>query len=445
MIDELRSSREYREAYAESFLNQVLTAQIRVIREQRGFKQKELAAKVGKHQPGWSRIEDSGYGKWNVSTLREVAAALDTWLRVSLEPYGKLVDEALSLSPDALKQPSFDEDPAFLRPPRAVDLLREEQDSGPVGELRRQLLPWLEESKWRPEPLIDWLQGRNLISFGHEDEPYRWFLRALPAGDAKWSWHRLELARRLAKILEDQPDVQKPGRRPSELLSSLFLLAAGLDCPDLLADPLYAVYGRLRRGTAELDDVVRDCLLAALTRNQKDLRLYEVWLRMMETGKHDVLPGNEYAGFEGVTWLPPRPDFRDTLEEVAYAIKLLEQLWWKTEGYDEAVERLRRTLLDFRQRYSKQQDLAGMLLDAASRTGWTQAALYAWHVAFSSGTDDLLAVLDFSEFRFRATNLTGMLECDLRAAPDAQESERIERQHAGILTAGQICVVQAGV
>lgn len=407
LIEELRS-REYREAYAESFLNHRLTTQIRVIRDQRGWTQKDLAKRIGKHQPGLSRIEDSQYGKWNAATLREVAAALDTWLDVRLESYGKLPEEALAVSPEALQRPTFAEDQVFWTPPRAEELLREYPDSGPTGDLRGKLLPWLEDRRWHPEPLTDWLQGRGLVSFGHEDEPYRWFLRAVPADNPRYAWHRLKLASRVAKVIDDKPDIQTPGPRPEEFLSNLFLLAGGLDSPDLLAEPLYGVYRRLRRGAVQMEPAVRDCLLAALTRNQKDLRLYEVWVRMLETGAHDVLPGNEYAGFEGIKWLPPRPA---PLDEIAYAIKLLERLWWK-RGYEITVAQLVSLLSDVRQLYGE--EAAGGLQDAAYKAGWNQAALTAWRKAFSPETDpaELFSFQDPVEIRFRASTLLATFELE---------------------------------
>lgn len=78
LIEELRSSREYREAYAESYLNHTLAAQIRLIREQRGLSQKELAVKIGKHSPGYreSRILITASG-----TSRHCARSPGRWTR----------------------------------------------------------------------------------------------------------------------------------------------------------------------------------------------------------------------------------------------------------------------------------------------------------------------------------------------------------------------------
>jgi transcriptional regulator with XRE-family HTH domain len=433
LIEELRASREYREAYAEGYLNHSLTAQIRLVREQRGLSQKELAAKIGKHQPGLSRVEDSNYGRWNVATLRQVAGALDTWLQVSLEPYGKLVDAALNVSPEALKRPTFEEDPVFARPPRAEDLLRHDKGEGPTAELRRKLLPWLEKGKWSPAPVIDWLQGRDLASLGHEDEPYRWFLRALPKEEPKWDWHRAELTRRLARMIAEEPDVHRPGRRPDEFLSNLFLLTAGLDSPDLLAEPLYDVYRRLRRGSAKLEVGVKDCLLAALTRNQKDLRLYEVWLQMIETGKHDVLPGDEYAGFEGFKRLSPRP----SLEDIAHAIKLLERHWraWADVG---KVTRLRDLLAGIDRLNHDGRD-ARALLDCGLKAGWMQGALEAWGQAFPSGAEVIVALGDSNDRRVFAGALAGTLEVQWkRVTSDSEAGRDVEHRQAAVLNAASV-------
>jgi transcriptional regulator with XRE-family HTH domain len=422
LIEELRSSREYRESYAESFLNNSLTAQIRLIRDQRGLSQKDLAANIGKHQPGLSRIEDSNYGKWNVATLRQVASALDTWLKVSLEPYGKLVDAALDLSPDTLQRPTFEQDPVFAKRLTSAELLREEKTEGPIAELRRKLLPWLEESRWSPQRPIDWLQGRDLISYRHDDEPYRWFLRALPGDDPKFSWYRNEMVLRLAEMIEKGPEMPKSAPRPEEFLSNLFLLAAGLESPADFADPLYGVYRRLKRGALSWknDDSVKDCLLAALTRNQRDARLYEMWLQMMETGRHDVLPGNEYAGFEGFKLLSPRPG----IEEHALAIKLLEQLWkaWRDQ---DAVARLKQIMIGIGQQGHYGPGIADALLEAAFTAGWMQGALEALNAAFPTTPTELIkSALDPSERRFRASVKSSTLEIVSRREALGVEAEK---------------------
>ncbi|HVB78929.1 MAG TPA: helix-turn-helix transcriptional regulator, partial [Candidatus Binataceae bacterium] len=105
--------REYREAYADSFVNTFVAMQIRAIREQRGMTQKELAEKIGTAQTGVSRLENANYSGRSISTLKNVARQFDCWLRVSFEGYGSLIDEADRFGEDALRRPRFEEDIAF--------------------------------------------------------------------------------------------------------------------------------------------------------------------------------------------------------------------------------------------------------------------------------------------------------------------------------------------
>jgi transcriptional regulator with XRE-family HTH domain len=87
---ELRSDAEYADSYDASFLNAFIATQIKVIREQRGMTQGQLAATVGTTQGGISRVENVNYSSWNVRTLRKLARAFDVRLKVSFEPYGTL-------------------------------------------------------------------------------------------------------------------------------------------------------------------------------------------------------------------------------------------------------------------------------------------------------------------------------------------------------------------
>ena len=88
---ELRNDAEYADSYDESFLNGYIATQIKVIREQRGLTQGQLAGYVGTTQGGISRVENVNYSSWNVRTLRKLARAFDVRLKVSFEPDRKSV------------------------------------------------------------------------------------------------------------------------------------------------------------------------------------------------------------------------------------------------------------------------------------------------------------------------------------------------------------------
>lgn len=106
--------REYREGYDEAFLDFKIATQIRVIREQRGWNQKDLAKAAGMSQSRISEMEDQDYGSWSVNTLRRLAYALGVRLNVEFEEWGNLLREVDEASREDLQRRSFEEDPAFL-------------------------------------------------------------------------------------------------------------------------------------------------------------------------------------------------------------------------------------------------------------------------------------------------------------------------------------------
>jgi len=102
---------EYRQAYADDYLNTFVATQIQVLREQRGLTQEELAGLIGTKQPGISRLENVNYSAWNTETLRKIAYALGVRLRISFETYGDLLIESSSFGRRSLQRPKFEQDP----------------------------------------------------------------------------------------------------------------------------------------------------------------------------------------------------------------------------------------------------------------------------------------------------------------------------------------------
>jgi transcriptional regulator with XRE-family HTH domain len=117
LIEELRQSftdEEYRNAYAESFLNSYVAGQIKVLREEYPMTQGELAEKVGTKQPGIARLENVNYSAWKVESLRKLARALNVRLRITFEEWGTLPGEIENFRKDALKRAPFAKDPVFF-------------------------------------------------------------------------------------------------------------------------------------------------------------------------------------------------------------------------------------------------------------------------------------------------------------------------------------------
>ncbi len=104
---------EYRQAYADDYLNTYIATQIQVLREQRGLSQEELANLIGTKQPGVSRLENVNHSSWKTDTLRKIAHALDVRLKISFETYGDLLFEVNSFGRKVLQRPDFTSDYAF--------------------------------------------------------------------------------------------------------------------------------------------------------------------------------------------------------------------------------------------------------------------------------------------------------------------------------------------
>jgi transcriptional regulator with XRE-family HTH domain len=108
------NNEDYRHGYVDEYLNVSIATQIKVLREQRKWGQKELADKVGMKQPRISVMENVNYSSWSINTLRKLAEAFDLTLRVSFESFGNRIKEIEQINREALERPSFKDDPDFV-------------------------------------------------------------------------------------------------------------------------------------------------------------------------------------------------------------------------------------------------------------------------------------------------------------------------------------------
>ena len=102
--------REYREALAVEHVNTTLAIQIRKMREKHPWTQSELADYLGKHQETISQWENVDYGRYSITTLKELAAAFDVALLVKFIPFSELVKDMVNLSETRLSPPSYEEE-----------------------------------------------------------------------------------------------------------------------------------------------------------------------------------------------------------------------------------------------------------------------------------------------------------------------------------------------
>ena len=105
--------KDYRHGYVDDFLNAYIATQIKVLREQRGWSQKELADHAGMMQPRISVLENVNYSSWSIKILRKIAEAFDLTLCVSFENFGSRLEDIEKFSRNNLERCFFDDDPYF--------------------------------------------------------------------------------------------------------------------------------------------------------------------------------------------------------------------------------------------------------------------------------------------------------------------------------------------
>ncbi|MEA2162294.1 MAG: hypothetical protein QOK37_421 [Thermoanaerobaculia bacterium] len=118
LTDQLRvelQDREYREGYDEALLDHRIATQIRVLREQRGLTQSQLAEAAEMKQSRISAMEDEDYGSWSVNTLRRIAYALGVRLKVEFVEWGDILTEVETSDRAHLQRRRFEDDPAFTK------------------------------------------------------------------------------------------------------------------------------------------------------------------------------------------------------------------------------------------------------------------------------------------------------------------------------------------
>jgi transcriptional regulator with XRE-family HTH domain len=107
------NEKEYRHAYGEESTDISVGTQIKVLREQRGWRQEDLAREAGIQQPMVSRYENVNYSNWTLSTLKKLARAYDVWLDIRFRSFGDLVNETNRFSREVLQVPRFADDQFF--------------------------------------------------------------------------------------------------------------------------------------------------------------------------------------------------------------------------------------------------------------------------------------------------------------------------------------------
>ena len=125
---------EYRHTYAEQLRNSWVAAQIKALREDRGWTQAQLAAAAGMKQARISVMEDVNYESWSINTLRRLAIAFDVDLKVAFVPFASTAIDAERFSRGALEVPRFSEDPFFQDERQGLQIVFASTAATPIGK-----------------------------------------------------------------------------------------------------------------------------------------------------------------------------------------------------------------------------------------------------------------------------------------------------------------------
>lgn len=202
---------------------------------------------------------------------------------------------------------------ADVEPPSSHDPSGGDGGPSPRVQAARELLSsWLSQDPPNTATLLQWLQGLDWPLFLEGEEPYLWLLRALPEGWANVE-ARAPLARQVAVLLDQQPDVHRPGRLPDRALYNLFQLATVLARPQELADSLERAYYRNALAGHDFEGLdLRIALRGAMIENQLDRRFEKVWMSLIRQDGQALVPGTEEVGFEGIGNMPASGEELDT-------------------------------------------------------------------------------------------------------------------------------------
>lgn len=100
----------YRHAFIEAEATTAIAHQIRVVRQQRGLTQAQLAKALGTTQAAVSRLEDPSYGRLSVKTLVDLAKVFDVGLSVRFVSLIQQFKSTRVIEKKDLEVPSFSDE-----------------------------------------------------------------------------------------------------------------------------------------------------------------------------------------------------------------------------------------------------------------------------------------------------------------------------------------------
>ncbi len=147
LIRKLRKRKDYREAFVASQISAGIPFQIRALRKQFNWSQKNLAEATQMLQPRICAMEQAGYGDFTLNTLKKLASAFDVGLLVRFAPFGELINWADNFSPDTYSVPSSKDDPVLYQRESGAELrVMPSELSGNTSQLSQGISPLFREA-----------------------------------------------------------------------------------------------------------------------------------------------------------------------------------------------------------------------------------------------------------------------------------------------------------
>ncbi|SRR6266446_2066154 len=107
----MMQSKARRDAHVAAHISNTVASQILILREAKGWTQKQLAEKCGMRQSRISALEDPNYENFEAATLRRLASAFDVALTIRFIPFSELTGWTARLSfAEVTPPPDFSHD-----------------------------------------------------------------------------------------------------------------------------------------------------------------------------------------------------------------------------------------------------------------------------------------------------------------------------------------------
>lgn len=152
---------------AAQIANRVAT-QIRLMREEAGITQTELATSIGTKQPAIARAENPEYGRHSITLLQKIADHFDVALAVEFTPFSSLLRRTADLSKRALLPKSYDREFDALGEPRCDLSLRFDNSVICITNYY-QAIENFSPSPWKFEQMEEVSPGWDLLYIGQSN------------------------------------------------------------------------------------------------------------------------------------------------------------------------------------------------------------------------------------------------------------------------------------